>query len=52
MTKLFDETRNYVLGDPELDLIGDATSSHSGGTRGSGRPTTDLAARSSTGART
>lgn len=23
MTKLFDETRNYVLGDHELDLIGD-----------------------------
>ncbi len=23
MTKLFDETRNYVLGDNELDLIGD-----------------------------
>jgi hypothetical protein len=23
MTSLFDETRNYVLGDHELDLIGD-----------------------------
>lgn len=23
MTNLFDETRNYVLGDLELDLIGD-----------------------------
>ena len=23
MTNLFDETRNYVLGDHELDLIGD-----------------------------
>lgn len=23
MAKLFDENRNYVLGDPELDLIGD-----------------------------
>ena len=23
MTKLFDDDRTYVLGDPELDLIGD-----------------------------
>ena len=23
MAKLFDENRNYVLGDPELDIIGD-----------------------------
>ena len=23
MLKLFDETRSYVLGDPELSLIGD-----------------------------
>ena len=23
MVKLFDDNRNYVLGDPELDLIGD-----------------------------
>jgi hypothetical protein len=23
MARLFDDTRNYVLGDPELELIGD-----------------------------
>ena len=47
MAALFEQNRNYVLGDPELDLIGDRTKLAQWRHRGTGPAYYSLVARSS-----
>ena len=49
---LFENNRSYVLGDAELDIIGDRENLPSGVTNEWVQPTTVWAARSSTAAQT
>ena len=52
MANLFEQNRAYVLGDPELDIIGDRNKLAQYRHKGSARPITNWAARSSIMART
>jgi hypothetical protein len=51
MANLFEQNRNYVLGDPELEIIGDRDSWRNGVTKIWGLRSIAWAARSSIAAR-